>query len=199
MKFPLYSEQGAPTGLCGIATDITELKKAQDQLRRLSGSIMANQEKERKAIARELHDELGQVLTALRMDAVWLSDRLQAPDPKAGDRALAMCGLIDHTIDEVRGLATRLRPGVLDDLGLIDALDWYIADFEKRTGIACIFKHRQVPDSRRHRGHGRLPHRPGGVNQRHPARRGHPGEGEPRTETGPADPGRGGQWPGLRP
>src|SRR3989339_311876 len=146
VKFPLYNEQGAPTGLCGIATDITELKKAQDQLRRLSGSIMANQEKERKAIARELHDELGQVLTALRMDAVWLSERLQPQDPKAGDRALAMCGLIDSTIDEVRGLATRLRPGVLDDLGLIDALEWYIADFAKRTGIACTFKHRQVPN-----------------------------------------------------
>jgi len=146
VKFPLYNEQGAPTGLCGIATDITELKQAQDQLRRLSGSIMANQEKERTAIARELHDELGQVLTALRMDAVWLSERLQAPDPKAGDRAVAMCGLIDHTIDEVRGLATRLRPGVLDDLGLIDALEWYIADFGKRTGIACTFKHRQVPN-----------------------------------------------------
>jgi signal transduction histidine kinase len=146
VKFPLYNEQGAPTGLCGIATDITELKKAQDQLRRLSGSIMANQEKERKAIARELHDELGQVLTALRMDAVWLSERLQFQDPKAGERALAMCGLIDSTIDEVRGLATRLRPGVLDDLGLIDALEWYIADFGKRTGITCTFKHRQVPD-----------------------------------------------------
>jgi PAS domain S-box-containing protein len=146
VKFPLYNEQGAPTGLCGIATDITELKKAQDQLRRLSGSIMANQEKERTAIARELHDELGQVLTALRMDAVWLSERLQAQDPKAGDRAFAMCGLIDNTIDEVRGLATRLRPGVLDDLGLIDALEWYIADFGKRTGIACTFKHRQVPN-----------------------------------------------------
>jgi PAS domain S-box-containing protein len=146
VKFPLYNEQGDPTGLCGIATDITELKKARDQLRRLSGSIMANQEKERKAIARELHDELGQVLTALRMDAVWLSERLQGQDPKSGDRALAMCGLIDHTIDEVRGLATRLRPGVLDDLGLIDALEWYIADFEKRTGIACTFKHRQAPN-----------------------------------------------------
>ena len=56
-----------------------------------------------------------------------------------------MCGLIDNTIDEVRGLATRLRPGVLDDLGLIDALEWYIADFGKRTGIACTFKHRQAP------------------------------------------------------
>jgi PAS domain S-box-containing protein len=146
VKFPIYNEQGFPTGLCGIATDITELKKAQDQLRRLSGSIMANQEKERRAIARELHDELGQVLTALRMDAVWLSERLQPADPKAGDRALAMCRLIDNTIDEVRSLATRLRPGVLDDLGLIDALEWYITDFEKRTGIACIFKHRNVPE-----------------------------------------------------
>jgi len=144
VKFPLYDQQGIPTGLCGIATDITELKQARDQLRRLSGSIMANQEKERKAIARELHDELGQVLTALRMDAVWLSDRLQPSDPKAGERALAMCRLIDATIDAVRGLATRLRPGVLDDLGLIDALEWYIADFEKRTGIVCIFRHRQV-------------------------------------------------------
>jgi PAS domain S-box-containing protein len=146
VKFPIYNEQGFPIGLCGIATDITELKKAQDQLRRLSGSIMANQEKERRAIARELHDELGQVLTALRMDAVWLSARLRKPDPKASDRALAMCQLIDNTIDEVRSLATRLRPGVLDDLGLMDALDWYITDFEKRTGIACIFKHRNVPE-----------------------------------------------------
>jgi PAS domain S-box-containing protein len=146
VKFPIYNDQGDPTGLCGIATDITALKKAQDQLRRLSGSIMANQEKERRAIARELHDELGQVLTALRMDAVWLGDRLRQHDPKACDRALAMCQLIDHTIDEVRGLATRLRPGVLDDLGLLDALDWYITDFEKRTGITCIFKHRDVPE-----------------------------------------------------
>jgi PAS domain S-box-containing protein len=146
VKFPLYDEQGVPTGLCGIATDVTELKKAQDQLRRLSASIMANQENERRAIARELHDELGQVLTALRMDTVWLCERLKLTDAKAGDRALTMCRLIDQTIDEVRGLATRLRPGVLDDLGLLDALEWYITDFEKRTGIACIFKHGAVPD-----------------------------------------------------
>jgi PAS domain S-box-containing protein len=92
VKFPIYNEQGVPTGLCGIATDITELKRAQDQLRRLSGSIMANQEKERRAIARELHDELGQVLTALRMDAVWLSARLRKPDPKASGHPLAPRG-----------------------------------------------------------------------------------------------------------
>jgi PAS domain S-box-containing protein len=140
VKFPVYDDQGVANGLCGIATDITELKKAQDKLRRLSGSIMARQEKERTAIARELHDELGQVLTALRMDAVWLAEHLKNGDAKAADRSLKMCELIDTTIDEVRGLATRLRPGVLDHLGLIDALEWYAAEFRKRTGIACIFK-----------------------------------------------------------
>lgn len=140
VKFPIYNEQGEPEGLCGISTDITELKKAQEQLRLLSGSIMASQEKERTAIARELHDELGQILTAMRMDAVWLSERLKGCDDQAVARAQTLCDLIDQTIDEVRGLAIRLRPGMLDDFGLIDALDWYTKDFAKRTGITCKFK-----------------------------------------------------------
>jgi PAS domain S-box-containing protein len=146
VKFPLYDEDGAVSRLCGISTDITELKKAQDRLRRLSGSIMASQEKERQIIARELHDELGQLLTALRMDSVWLYERLQKKDGKAAERALSLCNLIDHTIDEVRGLATRLRPGVLDDLGLLEALEWFVAEFKRRTGIACIFRHQNVPE-----------------------------------------------------
>ena len=145
VKFPLYDEHGTASGLCGILTDITELKKTQDQLRRLSGSIMASQEKERAAIARELHDELGQVLTALRMDSVWMQRRLVEADPKAAERALSMCDLIDNTIDEVRSIALRLRPSVLDDLGLLAALEWYTTDLEKRTGIACILKHHNVP------------------------------------------------------
>jgi signal transduction histidine kinase len=146
VKFPLYDEQDSVYGVCGIATDITELKKAQDQLRRLSGSIMDGQEKERAAIARELHDELGQVLTALRMDCVWMRDRLKQTDTKASERTFAMCELIDQTIDDVRSIAVRLRPGVLDDLGLTDALEWYTTDFEKRTGIACTFNHFDVPE-----------------------------------------------------
>jgi PAS domain S-box-containing protein len=123
-----------------------EITSILNQLRRLSGSIMANQEKERSAIARELHDELGQILTALRMDSVWLRDRLKQTDSKASQRALTMCSMIDKTIEEVRGMAIRLRPGVLDDLGLADALEWYTSDFEKRTGITCLFKHHNVPD-----------------------------------------------------
>jgi PAS domain S-box-containing protein len=140
VKFPIYDESGIISGVCGILNDITAVKKAQIQLRRLSGSIMANQEKERSAIARELHDELGQVLTALRMDSVWMYERLKQADPKASERALTMCRLIDKNI----GMAFRLRPGVLDDLGLVDALEWYTADFERRTEIACVFEHSEV-------------------------------------------------------
>ena len=128
-------------------TDIRELKKAQNQLRRLSASIMTNQEKERSNLARELHDELGQVLTALRMDAVWFQEHLRGSDGDGRERARAMCSLIDETIDEVRLMAIRLRPGVLDHLGLVAALEWYTADFERRTNVSCVFEHNHVPDT----------------------------------------------------
>jgi len=139
-RFPIYDDDGVPTTLCGISTDISEIKKAEDQLRRLSDSIIAGQEKERAAVARELHDEFGQVLTALGLDAAWLRDRLKAADPAASQQAQAMCSVIDKAIDEVRGIATRLRPGALDNLGLVDALDWYIRDFEKRSRIRCFYR-----------------------------------------------------------
>lgn len=145
VKFPVYDTSGSASGVCSISTDMSAVKRAQDQLRRLSGSIMANQEKERSAIARELHDELGQVLTALRMDSVWIQTRFKESDTKASERALAMCRLIDKTINDVRSMAFRLRPGVLDDLGLVDALEWYTTDFEKRTGITSVFEHVNVP------------------------------------------------------
>ena len=145
VKFPVYDENGRISGVCGISTDITEVKTAQLQLRRLSAGIMAGQEKERAALARELHDELGQVLTALRMDSVWLHQHLSETAPQAADRALTMCSLIDMTIKEVRSMAFRLRPGVLDHLGLVDALEWFTTDFERRTGISCLFEHPTVP------------------------------------------------------
>lgn len=143
VKFPIYDHKQQIDTICSISTDVTELYKAQGQLRRLSASIMENQEKERTAIARELHDELGQVLTALRMEAVSLHDRLCIDDHKGSERARQMCKLIDNTIDDVRGMATRLRPGVLDDLGLFDALEWYTEDFERRSGITCFFTHKE--------------------------------------------------------
>jgi PAS domain S-box-containing protein len=146
VKFPYYDEKGRIAGVGGISTDITALKKAQNQLRQLSARIIDGQEQERSAIARELHDELGQVLTALRMDVVWMFERVKGKDAKAAERAEAMCRLIDENIEGVRNLAIRLRPGVLDDLGLVDALEWFTADFEKRTGISCVFDHQGIPE-----------------------------------------------------
>ncbi|MBW1861527.1 MAG: PAS domain-containing protein [Deltaproteobacteria bacterium] len=145
LKFPLHDEHGNIRSLCGIATDITEHKEAQAQLRLLSAKIMNSQEEERAAIARELHDEVGQILTALRMDAVWIRDNLKNEGSAVQERATAICELIDKGIDEVQGLAIRLRPAVLDDLGLVDALEWYTGEFEKRSGIACTFNLSNVP------------------------------------------------------
>lgn len=145
VRFPILDTEGEVTRLCGISVDITDLKKAQERLHRLSGSIMASQEQERTAIARELHDELGQVLTALRMDGVWLRERLAESHPEASLRAAKICKLIDQTISDVRHIATRLRPPALDDLGLVDALEWFTTDFEERTGIACVYTHYDIP------------------------------------------------------
>jgi PAS domain S-box-containing protein len=145
VKFPLKDDSGGIQAMCGISTDITSQKKAQEQLRRLSGRIMHSQEQERAAIARELHDELGQLLTALRMDAVWLRDHLHHNLDAGAERATAMCDLIDKTIDEVRGIASGLRPGVLDDLGLIDALEWFTEEFDRRFGVACSFNCGDIP------------------------------------------------------
>ena len=146
VKFPIYDHQGNIHAVGGISTDVTELKKAQQDLRSLSSKIIDSQEAERGAIARELHDQLGQILTVLRMDAVWIKNRLAEADPDASGRAEAMCWLVDQTIEDVRGIAQRLRPGVLDDLGLVDALEWYTSDFERRTGITCIFEQGIIPE-----------------------------------------------------
>ncbi len=146
VKFPVYGEKDRITGVCSIATDITELQKTQDKLRKLSRTIMENQEKERGIIARELHDELGQVLTALRMDSVWFENYLRKIDGKASQRAKDMSFLIDKTINDVRSLAFQLRPGSLDDLGIVDAVESLVNDFEKRTDIITDFNHNNIPD-----------------------------------------------------
>jgi PAS domain S-box-containing protein len=145
VKFPLKDERGRTRAMCGISTDITELKRAQDQQKKLSGRIIASQEQERTAIARELHDELGQLFTALRMDAVWLRDKLADQDGTTFKRSATMCGLIDKAIDEIRRISIGLRPGVLDDLGLIEALEWYTEECDKRSDFSCIFRHTAIP------------------------------------------------------
>lgn len=123
-----------------------ELKKVRDNLRRLSGGIMEAHEIERGALARELHDHLGQVLTALRIDAVWIAKHLAPRDEDAAVRAGRISSLIDDTIEDVRDMAFRLRPGVLDDLGLVEALESLTGDFEKRSDITCVFQSSNLPE-----------------------------------------------------
>ncbi len=122
-----------------------QLETAQANLKKLSKNIIASQEREKELMARELHDHLGQVLTALRIDAVWAKNYLGRIDQEAGNRAEKMSALIDTTIEDVRDMAYRLRPRVLDDLGLTDALESLVSDFEKRSNVSCVFRHDDIP------------------------------------------------------
>ncbi len=123
-----------------------QLESAQTNLKKLSKNIIASQEREKELVARELHDHLGQVLTALRIDAVGIDKFLgtiEAVDAK--ERAGRMSALIETTIQDVRDMAYRLRPRVLDDLGLCDALESLVSDFERRSNVSCVFRHDDIP------------------------------------------------------
>jgi len=117
-----------------------ELERSREQLRKLSRRLQSIREEDSKRIAREIHDELGQSLTALKMDLSWLASRF--PEDISDRRLLldkikAMTSLIDRTIQTVQKISSELRPGLLDDLGLIPAIEWQAQEFQKRTGIHC--------------------------------------------------------------
>jgi signal transduction histidine kinase len=120
----------------------SQLRDSGEQLRALSTHLESIREEERTRIAREIHDELGQALTGLKMDVSWLRDRLQRGDLDTdilSQKTEAMSQLIDTTVQSVRRIATELRPGILDDLGIVAAVEWLAQDFESRTGIRCNF------------------------------------------------------------
>jgi PAS domain S-box-containing protein len=114
-----------------------ELARSRLQLRHLAARLEDVREQDRKVIAREIHDELGQALTALRMDLSWLIDRVPTNARALKAKARTMVGVVDQTIDAVRRLATKLRPAVLDDLGLVAAIEWQAGEVAVRTGIHC--------------------------------------------------------------
>jgi len=125
-----------------ILRDITQRKQAEDALKRqqaelheLSARILEAREDEKTVIARELHDELGQLLTALKMDLAWLRERI--PEGEVAGRARQMNAALDQTVTSVRRIAADLRPLMLDDLGLADAAGWLVEDFGQRSGVAC--------------------------------------------------------------
>jgi PAS domain S-box-containing protein len=144
-----FGERRQPE-LIGVTIDATERRRAEEELRRsreqlsdLSAHLQWVREEERTGIAREIHDELGQALTALRMDVAWLRTRLQDAEaplpPREGLLAKleGMFELIDDTITRARRISSELRPGVLDDLGLEAAVEWQAQEFERRTGLRC--------------------------------------------------------------
>jgi PAS domain S-box-containing protein len=114
-----------------------ELEHSRQELRNLSTHQQTVREEERTRIAREIHDELGQTLTALKMDLAWLKNRLPAEMKPLNAKMQQMSKLADATIETVHRIATELRPGLLDDLGLAAAIEWQAADFQNRSGIAC--------------------------------------------------------------
>ncbi|MBS1810055.1 MAG: response regulator [Acidobacteria bacterium] len=120
-----------------------ELEESFEQLRALTARLQSIREEERARIAREIHDELGQSLTGLKFDLSWLENRLKSNEPDANricqEKVHAMFELINSTIRLGRKIATELRPGILDDLGLVDALEWQAQEFQERTGISCTF------------------------------------------------------------
>jgi PAS domain S-box-containing protein len=114
-----------------------KLRSSFEQLRALAARLQRVREEERTMIAREIHDELGQALTAMKMDVAWLLQKLPEADTPLRERMQSTLRLVDDTIKTVRRIASDLRPGLLDDLGLAAAIEWQAQDFQSRTGIRC--------------------------------------------------------------
>ncbi len=112
-----------------------EQRRSFEQLRVLAARIQTAREEERARVAREVHDELGQALTAIKIDLTALLPNMLA-GPGAGlQRQQAIFRLLDGAIQSVRRIATDLRPGILDDLGLLAAIEWVVEEFQGRTGV----------------------------------------------------------------
>jgi PAS domain S-box-containing protein len=138
-----HDADGLVAGALAIGRDISALKEVElrlresrAQLRQLAASRETAREEERRRIAREIHDELGQILTALRMDASRLRLRFGTDNAPLLEHAQGMTELVDRALTVVRGISSDLRPAVLD-LGLAAALEWLAGEFSQRSGITC--------------------------------------------------------------
>jgi PAS domain S-box-containing protein len=141
---PVKELDGEIIALTVVSKDINkrkqaeeELRKSKEELRNLADHLESVREEERTAIAREIHDELGQALTGLKMDLSWVAKRI--PEDQTGllEKLHSMSELTGTTLKTVQRISTELRPGLLDDLGLAAAIEWQTEEFENRTGIRC--------------------------------------------------------------
>lgn len=151
--FPTRNKKGEIYRIAGITDDVTErkladerLKASRQQLRDLAARLDLVREKERTWIAREIHDELGQLFTGIKYELCHLQKGLSKPEGQRmenesafGEKIKSTLDLIDTAIRSVQKIATELRPGILDELGLLAAIRWHTSEFQKQTGLICRF------------------------------------------------------------
>ncbi|HET6256202.1 MAG TPA: MEDS domain-containing protein [Puia sp.] len=142
----LRDEGGNMITILSLVLDVTERKKAEiilnksyEEIRQLSNHLQNIREEERSHIAREIHDELGQQLTVLKMDVLGLSRKLNGEDAAIHEKIGEIIGLLDQTVTSVRKISSELRPSLLYNLGLAAAIEWQLKEFEKRSGIKTVF------------------------------------------------------------
>ncbi|HEX4347896.1 MAG TPA: ATP-binding protein [Vicinamibacterales bacterium] len=155
-RVPIHDASGRIVGLEGIARDVTErietqrrLKDSEEKMRKLAARVQAAREDERTALARELHDELGQTLTAVKLELARAAAVLaeEHATPRSVDRLQSLVGLIEIGIETVKRLSTQLRPPALDHLGLASAVRWEAMAFRARTGIRCHVEASEEPSA----------------------------------------------------
>lgn len=141
---PLRDATGAVLAALGITRDVTEARRAEQQLRASRTALRSLatrqqdvREDERTRIAREIHDSLGQALTALKLQLAAAQEGAAETSPALGERLSETALMVDDLVKSVRRIATELRPPILDQLGLPAAIEWLAQDFARRTGLAC--------------------------------------------------------------
>jgi PAS domain S-box-containing protein len=139
-----WGKRGEPPRVLVVNSDITERKLAEqslvlqrEQLRALAERLQLVREEDRKRVARDLHDQIGQILTAIKMDMTWMTRHLPASEDKVLARIAESIQSINDGVKAVRTICSGLRPGVLDDLGLAAAIEWQANEFVSRNGIQC--------------------------------------------------------------
>ncbi len=141
---PFRGPDGNLIGIVEDFKDISERKRSEKELmesrgklRSLAAHLQVIREEERERIAHEIHDELGQALTALKMDVHWIRRKLPGTEDFLVEKTVTMSTLIDTTVQSVKRIISELRPRLLDDFGLSAAMEWQADEFMKRTGIQC--------------------------------------------------------------
>jgi PAS domain S-box-containing protein len=138
----VFDEKETPLRMVGTVQDITgiksienELRRSQEQLRELYAHLQLVRESERTHIAREIHDEFGTILTALKIDLSWLEKKLPEKENSLREKTRKSLDLINSAIKTVQKISSELRPGILDHLGLASAVEWQVKEFGNRTGM----------------------------------------------------------------